>query len=171
MKISLKTIEYNKSLDSFFILLLLCIFAFGSLFVVIFSIDAYQNISDKMNNNFKQITPLSYVASKVRQSDTSDSIKLEDKEGLTALVIKSEDNNEICETWIYNYDGYIYEIYISEGTEFSLSDGNAIFENNKIEFSIINNNLLSIYIYNEDNISMNLTLALRSSFERGLSDE
>jgi len=167
---SLQSVKENKYFDSFFILLLLCVFAFGALLIVIFSIKSYQNISEKTDNNFNQITPLSYVASKVRQFDALDAIRLESKDGTTALVIKNLDNNEMCETWIYNYDGCIYEIYLGEEASFTLSDGNAIFENSTIEFMLENDKLLHITCYN-NNIQMSLTLALRTYVERGVNNE
>lgn len=163
MKMSVKVSKENRSFDSFFILALLCMFAVGVLLTVIFCVNAYKSVREKMNYNFNQITPLSYIASKVRQFDTSDAIRLEEKDGATALVIKALDGGVICETWIYNYEGYIYEIYIDEKADFSLSDGSEIFENSRIEFFIDDNKALTVYNYGENDIPMKLTLAFRSS--------
>lgn len=163
MKMPVKISKKNRSLDSFFILALLCMFAVGVLLTVIFCVNAYKSVREKMDYNFNQITPLSYIASKVRQFDTSDAIRLDEKDGTSALVIKTLDGDEICETWIYNYEGYIYEIYIDEKSDFSLSDGIAIFENNRIEFSIDDNKVLTVYNYGKDEIPMKLTLGFRSS--------
>lgn len=163
MKMPVKISKKNKSFDSFFILALLCMFAVGVLLTVIFCVNAYKSVREKTDYNFNQITPLSYIATKVRQFDASDAIRLDEKDGTSALVIKTLDGNEVCETWIYNYEGYIYEIYIDEKSDFSLSDGIAIFENSRIEFSIDDNKALTVYNYGKDEIPMKLTLGFRSS--------
>ncbi len=163
MKMPVKISKKNKSFDSFFILALLCMFAVGVLLTVIFCVNAYKSVREKMDYNFNQITPLSYIATKVRQFDASDAIRLDEKDGTSALVIKTLDGDEVCETWIYNYEGYIYEIYIDEKSDFSLSDGIAIFENSRIEFSIDDNKALTVYNYVKDEIPMKLTLGFRSS--------
>lgn len=163
MKMPVKISKKNKSFDSFFILALLCMFAVGVLLTVIFCVNAYKSVREKMDYNFNQITPLSYIATKVRQFDASDAIRLDQKDGTSALVIKTLDGDEVCETWIYNYEGYIYEIYIDEKSDFSLSDGIAIFENSRIEFSIDDNKALTVYNYGKDEIPMKLTLGFRSS--------
>ena len=167
----IKTSKENRAFDTTFILILLSIFAVTVLLTVIFSMNAYKSINETTNKNFNHISPLSYIASKVRQSDVSDAIRIEEKEETKALVIKTFSDNEIYETWIYNYDGYIYEIYVDEYADFSLSDGTAIYENNKIEFSIDDNKSLTIYNYglkNKDSLNsmekpMKLTLSFRSS--------
>lgn len=159
----IKISKENKAFDTIFILILLSIFAVTVLLSVIFSANAYKSIHEKSNKNFNQTSPLSYIASKVRQSDVSDAIRIEEKEGTKALVIKTFGDNEVYETWIYNYDGYIYEIYVDENTDFSLSDGTPIYENNKIEFYIDDNKSLTIYNYGLSEEPMKLTLSLRSS--------
>jgi len=159
----IKISKENKAFDTIFILILLSIFAVTVLLSVIFSANAYKSIHEKSNKNFNQISPLSYIASKVRQSDVSDAIRIEEKEGTKALVIKTYGDNEVYETWIYNYDGYIYEIYVDENTDFSLSDGTPIYENDKIEFYIDDNKSLTIYNYGLSEEPMKLALSLRSS--------
>lgn len=167
----IKISKENRTFDTTFILILLSIFAVTVLLTVIFSTNAYKSIHENTNKNFNYISPLSYIASKVRQSDVSGAVRIEEKEGIKALVIKTFSDNEVYETWIYNYDGYIYEIYLDENADFSLSDGTAIYENNKIEFLIDDNKSLTIYNYglkSEASLHsleepMKLTLSFRSS--------
>ena len=158
----IKSSKENRTLDTTFILFLLSIFAVTVFLTVLFSANAYKSINANTNKNFNHISPLSYIASKVRQSDTIGFIRIEEKEGTKALVIKTFGDSEIYETWIYNYDGYIYEIFVDEFADFSLSDGIAIYENNKIDFFIDDNKSLTIYNYGLSEEPRKLTLSFRS---------
>lgn len=159
----IKLSKENKTFDTVLILILLSVYAITVLLSVIFSANAYKNIYESSNNNFNIMSPLSYIASKVRQADVSNAIRIEEKEGTRALVIKTFEANNVYETWIYNYDGYIYELFVDENADFSLSDGTAIYENDKIEFYIDENKSLTIYNYEQREKAMKLTLSFRSS--------
>lgn len=166
----IKTSKENRTFDTTLILILLSLFAVMVLLTVIFSANAYKSIQENTDLSFNQISPLSYIASKVRQSDAYGAVKIKEKEGTNALVIKSYIDNEVYETWIYNYNGYIYEIFVDEYADFSLSDGIAIYENSKIDFFIDDNNK-SLTIFNfglkskasHQEEPIKLTLTFRSS--------
>jgi hypothetical protein len=129
--------ETNQSpLDFIFILALLCVFAFGALIAVILGSNTYQNIKEATDSNYELRTPLSYISTKIRQSDSVDSIRIIRKEGIDALVLETVDNGEVCETWIYEYQGSLCEVYLEKGTPFQLEDGLAIIPGNGLEFDL-----------------------------------
>lgn len=111
------------SVDFIFILALLCVFAFGSLMSVILGSNAYKDINADMTSNFEFRTPLSYIASKVRQGDAVNAVRIVQKDGVEALVLSTDDGGVPCETWIYEYDDHLYEVYITKDTAFALADG------------------------------------------------
>lgn len=125
-----------RQLDIIFILALLCIFAFGSFFMVIYGADIYKGIQEDIDSNFEFRTPLSYISTKVRQNDDRNAISLIEKDDVKALVLETIDSGEINQTWIYEYDHSLYEIYIAKGTPFQLSDGQAILPSYGLTFEM-----------------------------------
>lgn len=153
----------HKSPDFIFILILLCIFAFGSLGVVIFGTNIYANITDQTDTNFNKITPLSYIASKVRAHDGVGNIRTVQKEGTTALVLIEEENGTTYETWIYSYDNYLYDLLVESGTGFNLSDGIQLIPNYGLEMSFSDNRLLKLNSYDQNGKALSLNVAIRSN--------
>lgn len=152
----------HRSLDSIFIIILLCIFAFGSLLLIVIGANIYNDLTVNMDRNFQHRTPLSYISTKVRQNDTVNSVSIIEKEGINTLVLKAQDGKELSETWIYEYDNYLYEIYTDEGASFQLADGLAILPSYGLSMEM-EGNLLHLRAYDEDGQSRSLSIALRST--------
>lgn len=152
----------HTSLDFVFILALLCIFAFGALMAVILGSNTYKGIKEGVDSNFEFRTPLSYISTKVRQNDRVNSIQIIQKEGVDALVLESLDNGEICQTWIYEYQESLCEVYLEKGTPFQLGDGLVILPSNGLEFTMEDN---SLKVKTEDHRgnARSLTLSFRTS--------
>lgn len=153
----------HLSTDFIFILILLCIFAFGSLMSVILGANTYKSINADADSNFEFRTTLSYIASKVRQNDGIDAVHIVQKDGVDALVIAVDDNGEACETWIYEYDHHLYEVYIAKGTPFALHDGVKMIPSYGLDFDIDNNNLLHITASDASGETKTLTLSFRTN--------
>ncbi len=152
----------HTSLDFIFILALLCFFAFGALMAVILGSNAYNGIKADMDSNFEIRTPLSYISTKIRQSDMINSIQIINKEGIDALVLESVDNNEICQTWIYEYQGSLYEVYLEKGTPFQLEDGLGMIPSYGLEFKL-KDDLLQIKTADHQGNIRSLSLSFRTS--------
>lgn len=149
------------SVDFIFILILLCIFAFGSLVSVVLASDNYQEINEQTDSNFEFRTTLSYIASKVRQGDALDAVRIEEKDGVSALVLAVDDDGQPCETWIYEYDDHLYELYIAVGTPFELQDGIEMIPSYGLSFEA-EDNLLHITAGDGQENLRTLTLSLRT---------
>lgn len=152
----------STPLDFVFILMLLCVFAFGALMSVILGANTYKGIKEDMDSNFELRTPLSYVSTKIRQNDEIDSIRIINKEGVDALVLEREDNGIPCQTWIYEYDKSLYEVYIEKGTDFELSDGLSIIPSYGLQFSL-KDNLLTVTAKDHNGDSHHISLSFRTS--------
>jgi len=105
------------------ILLIIGIFILASLMLINVGIGAYKNIVLANNDNFQLRTSLSYVATKVRQTDTARSMYMEEKEGVPVLVLGEEIRGTRYETLIYHYKGYLCELYREAGMDYDLSYG------------------------------------------------
>lgn len=152
----------HRPLDAIFVIVLLCVFTFGSLMLVIVGANIYGNITDNMDNNFQHRTTLSYISTKIRQNDAADAVSIVEKEGIHALVLKTLDGNEAAETWIYEYDNALYEIYINEGSSFQLSDGLPIIPSYGLDMKI-EDTLLQLSTLDQDGQSRVLRISLRST--------
>ncbi|WP_027399648.1 DUF4860 domain-containing protein [Anaerovorax odorimutans] len=161
----IKNLKFNynhRSVELILILILLCIFSFTCLLLVSFGSNIYKEITKEMDSNFQLRTPLSYISTKIRQYDAEDAIWLEEKDGITALVLESDDAGELCQTWLYEYKGYLYELYIEKGTNFNLDDGIAIIPSYGLKLSMANQDSIYIRSYDSNKKSMRLLLSLRS---------
>lgn len=166
----MKNRNKSFSIDTLFILMLLCLFTIGALIITSHSINAYEKIYDKSNESFEKYTPLSYVSTKIRQYDNTGFIRIEtlliDNTKIDALVLRAYDGDELCETWIYNYNDNIYEQYIDVSTPFVADDGIIIFENNNMYFNL-EDNFIKITTLSKEKIPTTLCLYLRSKYANG----
>lgn len=107
-----------------FVILLFLLFSLSALALVILGGNVYSGILDHMDENYELRTPLAYMATKVRQGDVREGIRLDEETlGTTALVLTEDGGDALYETWIYYCDGALREFYGSQGLEFLPSDG------------------------------------------------
>ena len=165
----LNKVKLNKNFDTILILILLTIFSIGALMLVILSVNVYKNINESLDASFTQTTPLSYIASKIRMCDYKDEIYIGEKEGISALVIKTKENNTVNETWIYAYQGEIYEIYTEEGNPFELDAGIPIISCDKLEFNITQDNILEVTSH-MDGYSRTVKVAMHNATKEGQNE-
>ena len=151
----------HLSLDFLFILVLLCLFSFGSLMAVVMGANTYMKIKDASDSSFELRTPLSYIGMKVRQHDENNSISVIQKDGTNALVLQTLDGDELCETWIYEYEGNLCEVYLEKGTAFDLEDGMAILPSRGLKFEM-SEGQLTIKAEDHNEKKQTLTLSLRT---------
>lgn len=133
--------ENNQSYQFIFILLLFFIIAIISLMVILLGKDIYSSINEDRISNYEKRVSLSYVANKIRQSDKENNIRIENLNGINAIVINEKYDEAVYETWIYHYDNAIYEMFTDEGVKFNLDDGMRIMEIDNFNIELINDNL------------------------------
>ncbi len=107
---------------------ILGIFAVSALFLVNIGVQVYKNIVTANNDNFELRTSLSYVATKVRQADSAGMVELREMDGLRVLVLGEENEEGAFETYLYFWDGYLYEHFMEKGGFFEPGYGMETFE-------------------------------------------
>jgi hypothetical protein len=115
----------THSFQTVFILLIFCLFAVCSLFLVLIGANVYRGIVRDMNANNETRSSLSYVSNKVRTADPKD-VSVEKVEDRTVLVIRSSYNHSEYKTYIYLNDGYLMEFFSKAENPFTLGDGDKI---------------------------------------------
>lgn len=144
------------------IVTILGIFLITSLILTNAGMASYKNIVLANNNNFELRTSLSYIATKVRQTDSIGSVNILDLDGQTVLMLKEEINGEGYETCIYHYNGYIYELFQSEGMEYDFTSGIRLMELYELHMEETKNGMIQLTALNKAGDVEQLQLSLRS---------
>jgi hypothetical protein len=147
------------SFDTVFILLIFCLFAGCSLFLVLIGANVYRGIVHDMNENSETRASLSYVSNKVRSADGRD-VKLEKNDGQNILVIHSTYSDADYNTYIYLHDGYLMELFTKAENGFVPGDGDKITRVSSFTMTKNENELsLSVSGRKSSKLSLDLFLA------------
>lgn len=120
--------EKSHMVDILFTLALFCVFAASSLMVVMIGVNVYKKTVNSMNDNYDCRTSLIYLSEKLNQNDTSMGVHIEQLDGVDALVIDQEIEDEAYQTWIYHQDGKLKELFVSEEAEKNSESGQPIMD-------------------------------------------
>ena len=123
-----KLLAQQRAVDLLFTLALFCVFAASSLMVVLIGARVYQNTTASMQQNFSHRTSLSYVAAKIRQNDSANSLRIVPMGEDSALVVELRYGDSVYENWIYQSGGKLREVLVAQGTSFSPETGQEIME-------------------------------------------
>ena len=114
--------------DSFFVMLLFFLFALTAFILVLIGVKQYKSTANAMNYNYEIRTVTSYLREKVRQNDSDAAISVETINGTKALCLKNTINDIVYNTFIYYYGGSLRELYVQDGSSYSLDSGQSIVE-------------------------------------------
>ncbi len=118
----------SRRMDSIFVMLLFFLFSLTAFLLVMIGVRQYQSTADSMNYNYEVRTATSYLREKVRQNDSHASISINNIEGIDVLALQSKLNGVVYYTYIYYYDDYLMELYVQDGSSYSLDTGQQIIE-------------------------------------------
>lgn len=107
---------------------LLGIFAVASLFLINIGVQVYKNVVIANNDNFELRTSLSYLATRVRQADQTGMVEIREEDGIKILVLGEENEDGEFETYLYFWDGFLYEHFMEKGGYFEPGYGMETFE-------------------------------------------
>nr|WP_315023095.1 DUF4860 domain-containing protein [uncultured Aminipila sp.] len=157
--------NYNKGQSVQFLFTMVLLFSLGisALFTILFGAGIYENIGDRMNENFSSTTALSYISNKVKQNDKAGMISVEKLEGVPALKLVEVYDEEVYNTLIYCRDGKLKELFCRDDSGLTLDDGIDIMELQGMSFQMINENLLKVETLG-DNTNY-ILLSLRSEVD------
>lgn len=142
-------------------MLLYLIIVILSVMIISLGKNIYDNINKERNTNYELRVSLSYIANKARQSDKQNSVEIKGLHGVNALVINEVFDEEKYQTWIYFYDGAIYEMFTDEENPFELSDGMKVVEADMFNIEEVKRDLYKFTAVSDDE-SAELYLSLYS---------
>jgi len=125
--------ERSRSAETVFALILLTLFTVLALFLVLIGGNAYRSTVARSERNTELRTTISYVANKVRACGKE--AQLQTTDGVQVLVLRQRAENATYLTYIYEYDGYLFEFYGAETDVFSLADGEKLVKTAGLTFS------------------------------------
>ncbi|WP_312647971.1 DUF4860 domain-containing protein [Aminipila sp.] len=157
--------NYNKGQSVQFLFTMVLLFSLGisALFTILFGARIYDNIGERMNENFSSTTALSYISNKVKQNDKAGMIVVEQLEGVSTLKLVEAYDGEVYNTFIYCKGGKLKELFCKDGSGLTLNDGIDIMELQGMSFERIDDNLLRVDTLG-DNANY-LLLSLRSEVD------
>lgn len=115
--------------------LLLLIFVLCSLFTILIGSRVYANIYARNDEAFYTSTALGYISNKVRQADRTGCVAIRQIDGCDVLVLTSDYDGILYETWIYTKDGALRELYSEQDSGLTTDDGLEVMDCGAVSFS------------------------------------
>ena len=138
-----KTTGKNK-IDTVFVLMIFSIFALSVLLVLMLGARIYKNMTDMTREGQDERTLLSYIWTKVKNSDKAGSIYVGEFCGLSALCIDEEYDGTPYRTVVYQYDGWVYELFSETGIAFLPEDGVRVTKIGDLQFEEFEYGLIKV---------------------------
>lgn len=138
-------------------LCLLAAFAASVLLVLLMGAGAYRRLTDRDTAAFQSRTAAQYLATRVRQSDGANTVRVEDFGGVSALTVTEGEYL----TRVYCYDGGLWELYAPAGLDLAPADGERVLDLDGMELTLADG-LLEAVLTQPDGSAQTVTLSLRS---------
>lgn len=148
----------THSVNAVFVLLIFCLFAVCSLFLVLIGANVYHQIVGKMDSNNETRASLSYVSNKIHSASGRD-VSVASIDGQKTLVIRSDYSGREYKTYIYFHDGYLMEYFTQAENGFSAGSGDKITPVSTFTMDK-NGNELSLSVQSQSGRSLSLNLFL-----------
>ena len=116
----------TPKIDTVFVMVLFTLFSLTSFVLILLGVKQYKVTADTMSSNYELRTVTSYLSEKVRQNDCNNGIIATRIDGIPAIALTSQIDGETYYTYVYYYDGYIRELFVSRDAVFSIDTGQKI---------------------------------------------
>ena len=139
----------KRSISGLAAALLLCVFALMILSVLLSGAGAYRRLTARGEENYDSRSSAQYVATKLRQAPSAESVELRTFGGSDCLCITEEIDGAEYITRVYCHDGWIRELFTQAEGDYSPEDGEKILEAESLGFSL-ENDLIRVTITDGD---------------------
>ena len=117
-------------------LAVLMVFAVSILSALLAGAGAYQRLTSRHQTAYESRTAAQYLATKVRQAESSSAVAIGEIDGLQALKITRFIDSEVYVTWVYCRDGYLMELFCAENAGLAAADGEKLMPMKSMAFSL-----------------------------------
>ena len=142
--------ERKHVIDFLFPLALFFVLTATSVALVILASGTYSRQVQDSEDSFVSRTALSYVTEKIHQADEYDAVYAGTFDGQDAIVICQTYSEQTYMTYLYEYDGYLRELFIQDGVDAKASDGRRILASDSFSFEESQEGLFHLYCTNKD---------------------
>ena len=119
----MKQQKTQQSISALAALLMFGVFAVGILSVLLGGADSYRRLTQRDRVSYDERTCAQYMATKLRQAPSPESVVLSSfGDGDALLISQQVGQAEYC-TRVYCHDGYLIELFAASGGEFAPEDG------------------------------------------------
>ncbi|MDR1615552.1 MAG: DUF4860 domain-containing protein [Syntrophomonadaceae bacterium] len=127
MKYSVKNEKGYSLIEIAFVMILISLFGLTTYTLVAVGAKSYETMLYEREDHSNLRVALSYISTRVRQADVENDIRLEKIDGSSdALVISSAVDDDVYETWIYQYDSHLYELFKPQEIDFDPAYGTSL---------------------------------------------
>ena len=160
-----KSRENQHMIDILFVLSLFCVFAVSSVVIILFGAHIYRSTVSQMDDNYTARTSIAYITEKIRQADEKNAIEIRNENGHQILMMTTMIDDTAYATSLYEYDGWLYELFARTDIELPLDAGQPIMEIHELTFSQISPRLLSVSFVDGTGDSTSLYISTHSNTE------
>lgn len=154
--------EKTTSVDTLFIVVLLCAFAASVLMVLLLGARVYGSSSKIASESYNRRTCAAYISEKLRHGDAAGAMATGTFDGCSALIFTSEVNGTAYCDILYSCDGWLRELTCEKGVPFRREDGIKIVETGSVVFSEPESGLVKVEMTEQNGKSSGLVYYLRS---------
>lgn len=158
----------NHMIGELFTFALFGAFLLLSLLIVVIGVDGYRSVVGASESVSEVRTSLGYVAGKLRSEAASDSVRIEEIDGVEALILTEIYRRTPYETIIYHQDGALYESYLDASqVDFDPQYGVRLGDVSGFDMAFEAPNLLALTATSSGGAVQTLHIALRA--EQGVA--
>ena len=154
--------ERTSSVDTLFIVVLLCAFTASVLLVLLLGARVYGSMSKSAAKTYDRRTCAAYVTEKLRHGDSAGDVETGSFDGCSALYLTSEVDGTAYSDILYYYDGWLWELSCEKGAAFTRTDGVQVIETGTVVFSGPADGVVSAAITDMNGQQEGVTYRLRS---------
>ena len=130
--------------DTVVVLLIFCVFASSVFLVLMLGGSTYQNMINISNEGQNERIVVSYIRTKIRNTDSADSISVGTFDGHSTLFIEENFGGSTFVTLIYLYNGWVKELFHEKGQNFLPQDGMPIIRADSLAFEELSGGLIRV---------------------------
>lgn len=131
--------QSHRGAEQLFPALLFFVYLLCTIFTILIGSRVYENIRERDNSSFHTNTALAYVTNKVRQGDRINAVSIRENNGCQVLVLTEDYDGTAFETWIYQMDGALWELFTQKDSGLDVSSGQMIMECEPVSFFLETN--------------------------------
>ena len=154
--------ERTSSVDTLFVIVLLCAFTAWVLLVLLLGARVYGSMTQKAERAYDRRTCAAYVAEKLRHGDSAGAVETGSFDGCSALYLTTDVGGTDYSDILYYYNGWLWELSCEKGASFSREDGTKVVETGAVVFSEPADGVVSAEITDTNGRAQGVTYRLRS---------